>query len=624
MSNLRLLLLPEPQPPHVPPQPLPFLPAPAPVAKRLSGTPFASELVATADSILRHRFPVLGTTIETGPEIHWRRDYSTGIETDKLYFRRIPFLDAARAGDHKLIWELNRHQHLVLLAQAGLLTGEESYFQAIREQLESWFAANPFQRGINWSSALEVAFRALSWIWLYHLAGSRLPKKFLDRLYWHGCHLEVNLSHYFSPNTHLLGEAVALHALGRLFGMNNWERTGARVVDRQMDLQVHDDGSHFEQSSYYHVYALDMFLFHAVLRPEVPHWSPKLKRMAEYLRALLGRGRTLAYLGDDDGGRFFHPYGPPDEFGCATLATCAVFLNRPDLWAEPEDLFPQAAWWLGLTALDRHPGATAPPELKSRLFSGAGVAVMTAGSSQIIADAGSFGPWGSGHSHSDTLSVVVRKGSEEILVDAGTYTYVGGARDWFRGSSAHNTVRIGGRDQAAPAGPFGWTGQPKVRIRTWTTSEQRDFLDAECHYAGFVHRRRILLIKPDVLLVVDDVAGPPGEHRLEQYWHSSAVGALSSSSFRLGSGSVLFLDGQAELEEGGENGWRSRAFGRRFPAPVIRVARRCRLPSRFAAGLILGGQGDLQMTPPTAEFRWRTETSEQVYRMPEDNETPHS
>jgi len=42
--------------------------------------------------------------------------------------------------------------------------------------------------------------------------------------------------------------------------------TGARVVRNELDRQVLADGCHFERSIYYHVYALDMFLFHAILR----------------------------------------------------------------------------------------------------------------------------------------------------------------------------------------------------------------------------------------------------------------------------------------------------------------------------------------------------------------------
>jgi hypothetical protein len=62
-----------------------------------------------------HRFPILGLEIQTGPEIRWRRDYLHGLESDLAYFRRIPYLDFRAVGDHKLVWELNRHQHLVLV-----------------------------------------------------------------------------------------------------------------------------------------------------------------------------------------------------------------------------------------------------------------------------------------------------------------------------------------------------------------------------------------------------------------------------------------------------------------------------------------------------------------------------
>ncbi len=89
----------------------------------LLDTDFARQVIELATSIRAHRFALLGLAVDTGPEIHWRRDYERGIETGLDYFRFIPFLDARRAGDHKLIWELNRHQHLVTLAQAYLFTG---------------------------------------------------------------------------------------------------------------------------------------------------------------------------------------------------------------------------------------------------------------------------------------------------------------------------------------------------------------------------------------------------------------------------------------------------------------------------------------------------------------------
>ncbi|HLK35016.1 MAG TPA: heparinase II/III family protein, partial [Terriglobales bacterium] len=249
------------------------LPDPVAAARAIRETAFEREILSLARHIREHRFPIFGTTIDTGPEIPWRRDWLSGVETGLRYFRRIPYLDARRAGDHKVIWELNRHQHLVVLSQAFCLSGDEANLAEIRAQLESWFTANPYNQGINWASALEVAFRALAWIWAYHMAGDKMIAEFrvkwLRNLYRHGCYLEHNLSFYFSPNTHLLGEALALHALGLFFGgvgrAARWEQLGATVMRQEIARQVRADGSHVEQSSYYHLYATDMFLLHAIL-----------------------------------------------------------------------------------------------------------------------------------------------------------------------------------------------------------------------------------------------------------------------------------------------------------------------------------------------------------------------
>ena len=587
-------------------------PDPVETAARLRGTTFAREVEALARGVLRHRFPLLGIEIETGPQIDWRRDYVHGISSGTPYFRRSPYLDFARVGDHKLIWELNRHQQLVLLAQAFRFTGERAFLEEAFRQLESWLDANPFLRGINWASALEVGFRALSWTWLWLLAGDLMPqplaRRFQTELYRHGCFLERNLSVYFSPNTHLLGEAVALHALGALFPAwpraSHWTASGGRIVREQIERQVRPDGSHFEQSAYYHVYALDFFLLHRALAqtPEGHNavYDARLQAMAEYLQALLGPSGILPYLGDDDGGRVFHPYGERTQFGRATLATCAALFGRSE-WAGGRPLGPedgayqaacQAAWWVGTLA------GESPAPQSSRLFADAGVAVMLSGDRQIVVKAGPFGEGSAGHSHSDSLSLVARIGPREVLIDPGTYTYMAdpAERNRYRGSAAHNTVRIDGRDQALPAGPFRWDGKPATAIREWTSSAEADWLDASCVYAGFTHRRRIRFVKPGYVIVLDTVDGTidgtGGEHLLEQFWHLGAAEDAARLAFTAPAESLP--------------GWRSRALGAKEPAPVLRVAYRGPLPAQMAAVLDLSGD------PAPGAIALRTEAGKTV------------
>src|SRR5205823_11716323 len=131
-------------------------------------------------------------------------------------------------------------------------------------------------------------------------------------------------------------------------------------------------------------------------------------------------------------------------------------------------------------------------------FADAGVAIMASGAAHLVIKAGPFGEGSGGHSHSDVLSLVARVGDREILIDPGTFTYIADPeeRNRFRGAAAHNTVRIDGRDQAVPAGPFRWNGKPSVDVREWTTGAQQDYLDATCRYSGFTHRRRVLFVKP--------------------------------------------------------------------------------------------------------------------------------
>ncbi|MBV8898437.1 MAG: alginate lyase family protein [Acidobacteriaceae bacterium] len=543
------------------------------------GTDYARSVVEIANEILQHNSPLLGLTLETGPEIRWRRDYSHNIETEPVYFRRIPYLDFARVGDHKLIWELNRHQHLVLLAQAYLFTRDPQYRDEIFSQLDSWLEQNPFQRGMNWASALEVAFRTLSWIWVYHFIGAEMPDafrhRFLTALYQHGAHLSENLSIYFSPNTHLLGEAVALHALGALFRhfphARTWRERGRSIVEAQLHFQVQEDGSHFEQSSYYHVYALDLFLFSYLLADRPQHWNSVLMKMAEYLHWLLGPNGRITFRGDDDGGRTFHPYGDRAQFGRATLATCGILFNRQEWIGTQEDIAQQAAWWLGAEALHVAMASRSAPT-GSRLFEQSGLTFLQSGDLFLQMDCGGFGYGGAGHSHSDSLSITLQLAGEFVFIDPGTFTYVAdpAERAWFRGSRAHNTVRIDRLDQGTPAGPFRWSTKPDVKLLEW--QPQQGKIVASCRYAEFLHRRTIQLDSRR-LEITDEIEGPPGPHLLEQIWQ------LGTAAHRV---RLTF-----SVDPVWQRSQFSPAYGQKLPGESLIISLTSALPARLAMRLTL-------------------------------------
>lgn len=587
-------------------RPLPFPPGKF-VASGLAGSATEAQLIQIAEAALRREFSLLGKSLPTDKTIRWRRDYQRGIETGLDYFRRIPYLEASRAGDHKRIWELNRHHHLVAQVQAYLFTGRREFVEDVWEQLESWLDQNPFCRGINWVSALEVAFRALSWLWIEHFVGKEMPARLREpwrrMLFQHGRFLHNNLSYYFSPNTHLQGEALALQALGLAFGLDEWHDTGRRVLRELIHTHVRQDGSHFEQSSYYHVYALDMFILHAILEPAPREFLERVRKMAEYLWALLSPG-AIPLLGDDDGGRLFHPYGNRRAFGRATLATCATLLEDTPWFGTPRDLEEQAAWWLGP---DRIP-SSGQASAVSHAFPDAGVYVLAEGPVHLVADVRGFGGGGAGHSHAHALHFTLRYRDIDVLIDPGTYTYVDDleARELFRSTASHNTVSIDGRSQADPAGPFRWHNKPESAVLLWDPEPWR--LVACTTYRGLSHERHFYWTKK-VLFVFDRFTGI-GEHQLDQHWHAGGGVELDDHGYRLPAGIKLqFPPGTSGRSE---QGWVSSLPGERLTAPVVRTTGQATFPCFLAAALLMPGvEGELTVNV-TKEFIGLAVAGEQV------------
>jgi hypothetical protein len=421
-------------------------------------------------------------------------------------------------------------------------------------------------------------------------------QRFLTALYQHGLHLSENLSIYFSPNTHLLGEAVALYAIGVLFpnfpGAKKWQQRSAKIVREQLDFQVKPDGSHFEQSTYYHVYALDFFLFFYTIGGRPREFEPALLRMADYLDWLLGSSRSIAFFGDDDGGRLFHPYGPRNQFGRATLTTCGILFGKENWIGANNEIAEQAAWWLGSVPSRDREGAVPNG---ARLFQDAGALFLQCGEFWLQMDAGPFGWAGAGHSHADTLSLVVWWRGEEVLVDPGTFTYIGDVaqRNWFRGTGAHNTVYIDETDQAIPAGPFRWATKPEVELTAWAQTAELGFADALCRYKGFTHRRRVLL-EAERLLVLDEIDGPEGEHTCQQTWQLGPAAAWVRFVF---SGSASREPSQI-----------SRAYGKKEPSTALIMKTAGNLPLAVFMMLQIGGESQMDLAEARAIFDQKSVT----------------
>ena len=507
----------------------------------------AARIVAEAGKISLGRFDLLGyEDLDFGSPIDWHLDPVSGRRAPPRASYRVPYLDYAAVGDHKVIWELNRHQHLVTLAKAWWLRRDDRYLTLLSSQWHEWLAANPYGVGINWASSLEVSFRSLSWLWVLHLlppsgpAPAGFRRDLVIELGRGARHIERYLSTYFAPNTHLLGEALALFCVGTLCpqftSARRWRELGRRILVEQAAKQVRADGLHFEQSTYYHVYALDFFLHARLLacrneEPGAPQESPLDKtivRMADALHTLAQAGAAPRF-GDDDGGRLFDHSRNRTEHLTDPLATCAALFGRGDFKAACPQLPEETLWLLGVAgARDYDALSAAAPRPRTQLFEASGLACIASAEplrQTLLVDAGRQGFGNAGHGHADALSVQLIVESRHALTDPGTYCYPveRPERDRFRGTAAHNTLQVDGLDQADSAGPFAWRHLPQVRAERWVEGRGGALLiashDGYRRLAAPVTHRRWVVSLGRGLYLIRDVASGEGTHRLRLSWH---------------------------------------------------------------------------------------------------------
>lgn len=584
---------------------------------------------ARADRILEGRFDLLGYCdlrfgLGSGDSPDWHLDPVHARRTPRRFWASVPFLDPA-CGDHKVIWELNRHQHLLTLGRAYWLTGNDAYRRLAIAHIVDWIAQNPPLIGVNWASMLELGFRSLSWLWAMHFFALDTPDAddtpwlvdlvlALDRQLRH---IEQNLSYYFSPNTHLLGEALAMYVTGRtltwLARADGYASTGRAVLVQEIDRQVARDGGHVERSTHYQRYTLDFYalaLATATITadPVASAFREAVARLASASRLLADDTGRMPHIGDDDGGQLLPITGrsPDDVRGSLAIASALTGDSSPR--TPPEE----AVWMLSHQAL-REPcthagGSTARSPHGSAVLEQTGYCVSRGpDGTHLVFDAGAHGFANGGHAHADALSLTLSVRGVPLLIDPGTGSYTAdpALRDRLRSSASHNTLTLDRRSQSVPSGAFHWAHTAQGRLMRWRAEDSFDYMQAEHDgYAPVMHRRHVLIMHGDMLVVADQVDGT-GEHHIEANWHFAPHWHLRLAQQRvelLGSAPLSWATSSGEVSltrsvNGDAGGCWSPVYGRIEPTCSLRVSHRAALPHWLVTVVALSDDDVVAVSP---------------------------
>lgn len=513
--------------------------------------------VRAAERILAGRYDIFSLrNVQLGFPPRWNRDPRTGTDAPLTFGKTLNYRSESLVGDIKYLWEPSRHLELVTLAQAYALSGDTRYSQGARILLSSWFEQCPYPLGPHWTSSLEHAVRLVNWSYAWYLLGgdgahvfqgedgTQFKRTWLECIYRHLHFIGGHFSRHSSANNHLLGEYMGLFIGAVTWPLwpecARWRELAQVGFEREALKQTCADGVNREQAIWYHHEVADMMLHCGIIGRAngiefgAAFWE-RLTAMLEYLASVMDVAGHVPMSGDSDDAVMVR-FSQEVDFDAyrSLLATGAVLFGRGDFKVKAGRFDDKTRWLLGDAAEQTFAAlSTETAQLPVRqAFPEGGYWILgdrfeTAEEVRVVADAGPLGYLSiAAHGHADALSFTLSLHGHEILIDPGTYAYHTQKlwRDYFRGTSAHNTLRVDGEDQSVIGGNFLWLQHARAQCEQCLTAVDRDEWCGS--HDGYLrlrepvrHRRGIVLDKRAAEIRVEDSLEGIGRHRVELFWH---------------------------------------------------------------------------------------------------------
>lgn len=426
-----------------------------------------------AEKTINHEFDYLGSGLVKLNPIDWHMDFKSGFRWPKgRFYLRYKKVDFTNAADVKVPWELSRCHHVLWLGEAYLLTKDEKYAKEVVDQMEWWIDENPFMYSINWTCAMDVAIRAVNWMYAINMisASTALNEVALKRihgsLFEHGWFIFRNLEkwHPYSAN-HYAANIAGILYLGQLFKETKegkkWWHYALKEYFLEVRFQVFPSGAHFERSISYHrlmteLFAYPYFMLQRVKEPIPLDIQLRIESMFDFTDHYTKPNSLAPQMGDNDDGRLLsfvkHDFRLHDYllsigylgFGkhYESLSTDKMVLDTFFLLPEKKVIKKSSPQNSSVSVIKDHRDAGFVIIKKADLyliFSNTSLSCYPDLHRKMLGT----------HTHADGLSFELSIGKQDFIIDPGSYVYTASAveRNKFRSTGKHNTLTIDGQDQ---------------------------------------------------------------------------------------------------------------------------------------------------------------------------------
>lgn len=475
--------------------------------------------------------------------------------------------------DNELRWQLHRHKWFTPMGKAYRISGDEKYAEEWTRQYIDWIRKNPLveiskdEFEMKGDSKLKGDAENMRFAWrpleisnrlqdqttqfqLFLVSPSFTPEFLTEFLLNYYKHANYLIGHYSDKGNHLLFESQRIMYAGTFFpefkDSQMWRKSGIDILNREIGVQVYDDGGQFELDPHYHLAAINIFC-KALYLADMNGFRDEFPK--KYLDTV--ENMIMFYMNVS-----FPDYTNPC-FSDAKLTTKKEMIKNYKQWAK---LFPDNKAILYF-ATEGKKGELPAYLSKGFLTSGFFVFRNSWGmdATQMVVKAGPKGFW---HCQPDNGTFELWFNGKDLFPDSGSYVYAGEGevmewRKWFRQTRVHNTLTLNDKDlETTESVTKLW--QPDGDVQTLVTENPG--------YKNLKHRRSVFFVDNTYFVIVDEAAG--SAKGVVNLHYQMPKGKIANSredmtfvtQFENGSNMKLQCFGPDGMTMKKEEGWQSTAY----------------------------------------------------------------
>lgn len=471
----------------------------------------------------------------------WNYDFKNNIQGQCRFVHQIDEFSES-SGDSRYFYELGRLHFLPVALAYAIANDDISMAGKLKGTIYDWSRQNPFLMTLAWKSGNEVGIRVINLIYfrlLLDVIGDddRDFDLFFARLIELHFHFIVShLSLYSSKGNHHIGEIAGVITICSCFLFKNSDIILKKYVDEietEIIRLIYYDGFNKEQSTNYQTSYINLivtallFAKHRGIVAKNECWN-RIEKAYDYLDLLRVKKGEFFHIGDTDNAELIYPYADVHYNIYESQLNDAVVLFGKK--KKEHSYFDLRNYLLfGDKGLNIFKKAAEDDSNKVLCVfkKDSGNFVIKDNNVCLLFDSGSIGllPLMS-HGHADIFNILLYVNGNPILVDCGCYQYninFKKYRNYFHGTSSHNTICIDGRNQAQLGTGMFWLSCPKVNVVDYSTEGEVPHItavhDGFKKVTSFTHRREVVYPKKENKIVVKDVLIGKETSKMSFYLH---------------------------------------------------------------------------------------------------------